>query len=167
MTERLDAAGLFRLATDYLARYAAPTQRLRQVLERRVRRWHAKRDLPMPDGVAPLIDDVLAKLVDLGLVDDAAFAMSKARSLVRKGLPERRIRAELGASGLDARLDELASVLPSDDSAQAHRYVARKRLGPCRTRDRALFREKDIRSLMRAGFSYRVAADAVDAEPEG
>ena len=166
MTDHLDANSLTRMATDYLARYAAPTRRLRLVLERRIRRWHAKRELPVPDDAGRLIDEVVAKLTGSGVIDDDAFAISKARSLVRKGLPERRIRSTLDAAGLDARHDGLDTVLGVDDADQAHRYAARKRLGPCRSKDRPRYREKDIRSLMRAGFSHRVATAAIDAEPD-
>lgn len=167
MTERLEAAALTRMATDYLARYAAPSRRLRQVLERRVRRWYARRDLPLPDETGRLVDDVVARLIELGLVDDRSFAIGKARSLVRKGLPERRIRAVLGAAGLEHRSAEVDEVLEHDEAAQARRYAARKRLGPYGQDDRSSLRDKDMRSLLRAGFSARAAAAALEAEPEG
>ena len=48
-----------RMASHYLARYSASTSRLREVLERKIRRRCEARDLPVPDErvMAGLIDD--------------------------------------------------------------------------------------------------------------
>ena len=158
---------LMRIATGYLARYAASSRRVRQVLERRIQRRCRAEGLEAPDhdAVAAALDDVVARLEQLGLLDDRAFAASRVRSLQRKGLPEQRIRMALRGEGLDApeAEDDREAV---DDGVQARRYAARKRLGPFRRGERLPFRDKDLRSLLRAGFSYRVAVATVDAEPE-
>ena len=162
-----DRSAMMRMATAYLARYAASTHRVRQVLERRIRRRCRTQGLEPPDHgeLATALDEVLARLVQLGLLDDGSFAASRARALQRKGLPDRRIRMALRSEGLsrDAGEDGGGEV---DDAVQARRFAARKRLGPHRLGERAPFRDKDIRSLLRAGFSFSVAAAAIDAEPD-
>lgn len=158
---------LMRVATGYLARYAASSRRVRQVLERRIQRRCRAEGLEAPDNGAltAALDDVVARLERLGLLDDRAFAAGRVRALQRKGLPEQRIRMALRGEGLDAPEAEDDNEVV-DDAAQARRYAARKRLGPFRRGDRPSFRDKDLRSLLRAGFSFRIAVETVDAEPE-
>lgn len=162
-----DRAALMRMATGYLARYAASSHRVRQVLERRIRRRCRTESLEPPDQdeLATALDETIARLVQLGLLDDQSFAASRARALQRKGLPDRRIRMALRGEGLSPESVE-ESDGGIDDHAQARRFAARKRLGPHRTGERAPFRDKDIRSLLRAGFSFSIATAVVDAEQE-
>ncbi|WP_282585471.1 RecX family transcriptional regulator [Lichenifustis flavocetrariae] len=162
----LDAAMIMRMATGYLARYSASTHRLRQVLERRVKRWHDTRKLPHMDAseVASLLDEVVRRLNQIGLLDDTAFAVARTERLVHKGLPRARVRLALAAEGIDPRQAELDAIMVDDEAAQARRFAARKRLGPFRSRSPELYRDKDIRSLIRAGFSPRHAIAVVDGE---
>ena len=158
---------LMRMATGYLARYGASSQRVRQVLERRIQRRCRAEGLEKPDAdaLAAALDDVVARLEQLGLLDDRAFAAGRVRALQRKGLPEQRIRMALRGEGLNAPEDEDDREVV-DDATQARRYAARKRLGPFRRGERLPFRDKDLRSLLRAGFPFRVAVETVDADPE-
>ena len=162
-----DRAALMRMATGYLARYAASSHRLRQVLERRIARRCRMNSLDAPDSalMAEALDPILGKLRDLGLLDDQAFAASRSRALQRKGLPDRRIRQALRHEKLETDvLDHEENLV--DDAVQARRFVARKRIGHHRAGDPAPYRDKDLRSLMRAGFSYGVAKTALDEDSE-
>lgn len=162
-----DRGTLMRMATGYLARYAASSHRVRQVLERRIRRRCLSQNFEAPSaadlGVA--LDEVIARLQDLGLLDDRAFAAGRVRALQRKGLPARRIRVALRGEGLSQEGSEEGERIV-DDAVQAQRFAARKRLGPYRTGERGPFRDKDLRSLLRAGFAYPVAVTTVDSEPD-
>lgn len=162
-----DRSALMRMATGYLARYAASSHRLRQVLERRIGRRCRLQGVEPPEQatVAAALDPVLDKLHELGMLDDEAFAASRSRSLQRKGLPERRIRQALRHERLDPDVLETAEE-PIDDLAQARRFATRKRLGPHRLGDPAPYRDKDLRSLLRAGFSFAVATAALESKDE-
>ena len=157
---------LMRMATGYLARYSASSHRLRQVLERRVKRWHDTRKPPRMEGsdVTGLIDEVVRRLNQMGLLNDTAFAVARTERLVHKGLPRARIRLALAAEGLDPRQTEVDAVMVHDEAAQARRFAARKRLGPFRSGPPEPYRDKDIRSLIRAGFSPRNAIAIIDGE---
>lgn len=162
-----DRAALMRMATGYLARYAASSHRLRQVLERRIGRrcrLHGT-EPPDPEEIAAALDPVLDRLRDLGMLDDDAFAASRSRTLQRKGLPERRIRQALRHERLDPDVLD-GEPEPVDDAIQARRFAARKRLGRHRRGDPAPYRDKDLRSLLRAGFSFAVAKAALDDDGE-
>ena len=70
-----------------------------------------------------------------------------------KGLGEADVAAAL------ANLD--AEALSDRDAAWA--LARRRRLGPYRRIDRKAFREKDLQAIARAGFSFSLAREVVDA----
>jgi regulatory protein len=170
-----DAARLERSALRYLERYAASAERLRRVLERRVRRTEAD-----PAEAAPMIAAVIGRLEALGLLDDRRYAEAKAAALSRRGGSARAIRARLGQAGVAAPLIEAALAGRDEDPARAERAAAvaharRKRLGPFRDErrpghGRAERREHDIAAMARAGFAValcRAVVDAADPEAAG
>lgn len=162
------AEWLFRAAAHYLERYSSSTENLRRVLERKVmRRCFARAEDPAPHRA--LVDETVARFVELKLVDDAAFAEAKRASLRRRGASTRQMAAKLGEKGV--RRDLVASVLAADevtDAEAAKAYAKRRRLGPHRLRERAerRDRDRDVAALMRAGFSFKDAAAAIDGEVE-
>lgn len=159
---------LMRMASYYLARYSASTARLREVLERKIRRRCELRDAPVPEPaeVQAMIDAVVERLTRAGLLDDAAYGRGRAAALARKGWPAWRIRAELQRQDIDAGGEGLAEAVDLDADAQAARLAQRKRLGPYRPGAREPYRDRDIRALARAGFPVSVAKRVVDGEAE-
>ncbi len=157
-----------RMASFYLARYSASTARLREVLERKVRRRCGLREVPAPEPaeMAALIDGVVERLTRAGLIDDAAYGRGRAAALARKGLPAWRIRAELQRQEVDLAEDSVAEAVDLDEAAQARRLAQRKRLGPYRPGEREPYRDKDLRAMVRAGFSLGLAKRVVDGEPD-
>ena len=159
---------LMRMASYYLARYSASTARLREVLERKIRRRCELRDasVPEPVEVRAMIDAVVERLTRAGLLDDAAYGRGRAAALARKGWPAWRIRAELQHQDIDAAGEGLAEAVDLDADVQAARLAQRKRLGPYRPGAREPYRDRDIRALARAGFPVSVAKRVVDGEAE-
>lgn len=166
------AAALERSALAYLERYGASTAMLRRVLLRRVEsRCRLRQEDPA--AYAPLVEEVVAKAVRAGLVDDAAFADAKVRSLRRRGGSARAIEARLAAKGVDrdtvrAALAAHGEEAGSDDEEAAARARARRRrLGPWRRAEaRAEARERDVAALARAGFAPSLARRVIDGEGE-
>lgn len=159
---------LMRMATFYLARHSASTERLREVLARKiVRRLPQSDDVPDAAALRAMIEPVVERLTRTGLLDDAAFARGKAASLAAKGRPAWRIRADLAQQGVDPGQGDLDAVLEGlDPIAQATTWARRRRLGPFRTRDRVAQRDRDVARLARAGFPVSVARTVVDATSE-
>jgi regulatory protein len=172
-----DAATLRESALAYLARYAATEAGLTRVLERSVDRWARLAGLTMDaDGVASQSDKsrkavagVVARLVAAGAVNDAAYAESRGRSLVRAGRSRRAVTAQLVAKGVDPATAQ--SSLPADTESElaAALVLARKRrIGPFRrgeVPDEA-GRRRELGVLARAGFPQDVVrrALAMDAD---
>jgi regulatory protein len=166
-----DARELHNAALDYLARYAATEAGLRRVLERRVDRWvrraaGADGETVAAQGSAARIavQEVVARLVAAGAVNDATYAESRARSLVRSGRSRNAAAAQLRAKGVDPVT--VQTVLREDAQTElaAALVLARKRrIGPFRrgaAPDEAT-RKRDLGVLARAGFPQDVARQAL------
>ncbi|AOO84623.1 hypothetical protein BHK69_19575 [Bosea vaviloviae] len=153
---------LQRAAMHYLERYAAPAAQLRRVLERKVVlscRHHGDE----PGRFSSLLDEVVARCVASGLVDDRRFAEARAASLRRRGQSTRAVAAKLTAKGVTRDLAAEASAVEPDDELAAARIAAkRKRIGPWRRPDRPFERQKEIAALARAGFSMTIARTVID-----
>lgn len=170
---KVSAQSLENAALFYLARFSAPSAQLRRVLLRRVDKSAQVHGTDPAEG-RRLVDELIERYRQSGLVDDAAYAAGKARSLRRRGASRviigRTLRAKgLSAADSDAALqglsDESGAGGAEDEFAAAARLAQRKHLGPYRPRAaRADLRQRDMASLARAGFTYDVARRVVDAE---
>jgi regulatory protein len=151
-------------ALHYLSARSASRDMLRQVLERRARRRLQAKSLEH-DTLA-LIAAVLDGLVELGLLDDQRYAEGRTATLQRRGFSKRRIEMGLKQKGLDAGTIRDAIGDGIDEVAQAQRFAERKRLGPYRADATTIEAnaQKDLRALMRAGFSYAIAAKVLAGE---
>jgi regulatory protein len=168
----ITAKYLQNAAAFYLERYPSTAEGLRRVLNRRVAKARML-DAPIMDDVKQAIETVVAKFVDAGVIDDKAFAQTKARSLHRRGTSNRVTRQKLKMAGVDSEtLDKAIVALGEElhaDPAQrewqaAIAHARRRRLGPFRTTDdRADKRQRDLASMARGGFAYELARKVIDA----
>lgn len=164
---RISADYLQRAAMHYLERYSAPAAQLRRVLQRKVA-LSCRHYGEEPERFAAMLDDVVARCVSSGLVDDRRFAEARAASLRRKGRSSRAIAARLSAKGVGRGLVAEASQSTEDQELAAARLAARrKRLGPWSRGDRAADRQKHLAALARAGFSMTIARTVIDGAGDG
>ncbi|MGG5817745.1 RecX family transcriptional regulator [Falsiroseomonas sp. HW251] len=170
-----DAARLREAALAHLARFAATEAGLRRVLARRVDRWARAAEAEGQEEVAgraaaakAAAAEVAKRMVTEGAVDDAAFAASRARRLLRTGRSPRAALAHLREKGVDA--DTAAAALPGDAEAELAAAVAfcrRRRIGPFGTADatpEAML--KALGALARAGYGRDVASRALRMDPD-
>ena len=105
------------------------------------------------------------KLAGSGVVDDAAFAASRARRLARSGRSGRAIAAHLAAKGVAGAVAQ--AVLPQDEVAAALALCKRRRFGPfARAPMEREAQAKALATLARAGFSHAAATAALAMESE-
>lgn len=155
------AKRLERVALAYLEKYAATVEGVRRVLRRRVTkaaRFH-ETDVEAAHG---WIEDILGRLVASGLIDDAAYAEGRVRSLRRQGRSRRWISGTLAAKGVPPEIAQAAMAAHLDEDSDfvaACRFARRRRLGPFRLREKEGVdsQARDLAVLGRAGFSYGVA----------
>ncbi len=157
-------ATLREAALAHLARYGTTRAGLIAVLDRRIGRWLRAGEQDEGRVAAAAAARAAARvvadrMVALGVVNDAAFAKSRARSLNRAGRSRRAVAAYLAARGLGGEL--VRGVLGSDPEAELAAAVAharRRRLGPFRTVAGDAARVlKELGGFARAGFSREVA----------
>lgn len=171
-----DEATLHEAALAHLARYAATEAGLRRVLDRRIDRWARSAASDNPDGIAAqaaaarqAARQVVARLAASGVISDAAFAESRARSLTRAGRSRQAVTAHLAARGVDRTLALAAA--PDDPDTQlaaALTLARRRRIGPFRPGDApdAAGLRRELAVLARAGFPQSVAQHALAMPPD-
>jgi regulatory protein len=167
----ITAKYLQNAATFYLERYPSTAEGLRRVLDRRVARAKMA-DAPIMENVQQAIAAIVARFVDAGVIDDKAFAQTKARTLHRRGTSTRLTRQKLKLAGIDgdtldkamAGLDQELDTDPRQREWKAATALARRRrLGPFRDKDRKDHRNRDLATMARAGFDYDLARKVIDA----
>ncbi|GGF39960.1 recombinase RecX [Aliidongia dinghuensis] len=167
--ERLERVALF-----HLERFASSAENLRRVLMRRVRKSVEAQGTD-PAAGAQMVEALIQRFVKSGLLDDKTYAEARAARLHRRGASARMIAASLAEKGIDRDLigdtlvetdDEAGtSARPGGDLAAAAALARRRRLGPYRPADkRAEFRQKDLGTLARAGFTRVIALRVLGAE---
>jgi regulatory protein len=167
----ITAQYLQNAATFYLERYPSTAEGLRRVLNRRVRKAEMA-EAPIIDNVKQAIEAIVARFVAAGMIDDQAFAQTKARSLHRRGTSSRLTRQRLKLAGVDddtldkamAGLDQELDTDPRQREWQAAVALARRRrLGPFRPKEREEHRNRDLAAMARGGFDYALAKKVIDA----
>ncbi|MDP6787487.1 MAG: RecX family transcriptional regulator [Rhodospirillales bacterium] len=159
---------LERAALFHLERFATSAENLRRVLMRRVEKSVRFHGTERQAGAA-LVDDLVARYLASGLLDDRAYAEGRVRTLRRRGASARLIHLKLRQKGVAD--DVIAGALAdhgehiADPEAAAAAALARRRhLGPFRPpAEREEKREKDLAALARAGFSYDMARRVIEA----
>ncbi len=159
------AAALYEAALNHLARYAATEAGLARILARRIERWGKTQGEEAGTGETARamhqakaeIPGILNRLKELGVLNDEAFAASRARRLTREGKSRRATLAHLAAKGVNA------PALPDDperELAAACTYLRRRRAGPFGPAPA----EKTLAAMARGGFSQAIARRALALE---
>jgi regulatory protein len=149
---------------SYLERYASSAKNLRRVLRRKVDKRCRLRGED-PTEFHEMIDEVVAKSLRSGLIDDTRYAEARVATLRRRGGSARAIQAKLSAKGVNRSTITAALEGEEGDEQEAARAFARRRkLGPFRPGERTPYRDKDLAAMARAGFRFDVARDVIDAE---
>ncbi|MEE8623505.1 MAG: RecX family transcriptional regulator, partial [Alphaproteobacteria bacterium] len=133
---KVTARSLENQALSYLARYGTSTAHFRRVLMNRVERSARAHGTDRADGEA-LVEALIARYRDAGLLDDRAYAQARARTLHGRGASTRILVAALRAKGvgtedIDAAIASLRELCADPEMAAARNFARRRRLGPFR-----------------------------------
>ncbi len=150
----------------YLQRFAASKAHFRSVMLRKVRKsclHHKDQDF---NACAALVEKLVERFEESGLLNDASYLDGMVRSLRRRGLSKRAIVAKLAQKGVGAndttraltRHDAEIGAEGSDGKSDAERraalvYCRRKKIGPY-AKDNNKDQRKFMASLARGGFSF-------------
>jgi regulatory protein len=154
----LDDGSLRELALAYAARFATTRLKLLRYLARKLkeRGWAGERPAD-PEALAD-------RLVELGYVNDAAWAAMKGRAMAARGLGHRRVAEQLSAAGV-VPADRGDAPAPGEALATALAFARKKRLGPFAKQisDDPAIRQKALAALLRAGHAMGVARQVLAA----
>ena len=157
----LSETALTDLALHYVSRFATTRAKLVAYLQRKVRErgWEGEQ--------APDIAGIVDRSVELGYVDDEAYALAKAGSLTARGYGEGRVRQALQVAGVGEEDGASAKELAGERAAEAAlRFARRKRIGPFAVSPPDLgMRQKALSAMVRAGHDFTLARAVVDAPP--
>lgn len=158
---------LKNIALYYLKRFESSVANLRSVLQRRVNDY-AYQNKEFDRGEAyQWIEDILADFQRYGYLNDSRYAEVKVKDYMSAGKSVRYIKGKMREKGID---EEILSALLEDqeyDEFEAALKLAKKKhIGPFRKDEEARFenRQKDMGTLVRAGFSYDVVQRVVGYE---
>ena len=157
----LDSAKLDELALTYVGRFATTRAKLGAYLSRKIRERGWAGDRPPEPG------RIVERLSGLGYVDDAQYALSKARALTGRGYGPRRVSQSLYAAGIAEEDGEAARALAGEESVEAAlRYARRRRIGPfaAEVPDPAA-RERALAAMVRAGHSFGISRTILALKP--
>lgn len=157
----LSEAALRDLALSYAARFASTGARLEAYLARKMRERGVAEDA---DGRKEAINipALVARLVELGYVDDAAYARMRARDLGARGYGARRVEQALWAAGVNKGIR--ADTAPGERARRraAVLLAQKRRLGlfgngredSADPLARRKAHEKAVAAMLRAGHDY-------------
>jgi len=157
----LDAAKLDELALSYVGRFATSRAKLRNYLKRKLRErgWGGEGEPP--------VDELADRLVQLGYVDDRAYALSKARSLTGRGYGERRVRQALSLAGVaEEEAGDARQLAEAEAVDSALRFARRRSFGPyAAERPDPRRREREMAAMIRAGHGFGLARAIINLNP--
>lgn len=169
----LDETTLRDLALSYAARFATTGAKLESYLARKIRERGIAEDengRRIDLDVGALID----RLIELGYVDDSAYARARSRDLTARGYGKRRVEQALWAAGVDE--DVRGENAPSRAvGRRAAILLAKKRrfglFGTKLADDLApdlkrAAKEKQVAAMLRAGHDFADVRFILDASEE-
>ena len=112
---------------------------------------------------APIIDEVLERFTEVGLIDDVAFAAAWVRSRhTGRGLAPRRLAQELQTRGVDpVVVREAVDAIDLDDQRAAARALVDRKLRSMHGLEREVMLRRLVGMLARKGYSGSLAMQVV------
>lgn len=158
---------LYNITVHYLTKYDASSQKIRQMLKRRLYKMQQE-DVEIPEESEIWIENVIQKMQNLGYLNDERFAQNQVRILSQQGKSASFITNKLKQAGVSPTATKsLLEEEEGDDLSRAkiwlkHHKKGHYRLKPAADKKTAIdFYTKDLSALGRAGFSYETAVQAL------
>ena len=161
--QRLKNIGLF-----YLKRFESSVENLRNVLHKRINSYARENPEFNKNEAYQWVEDILIEFERLHYLDDNRFAEVKIRSYLNAGKPARYIRQKLREKGIDEhKISAILSEQEYNPLEMALKLAKRKKIGPYRPQEqRREFKQKDMGTLVRAGFDYDTVCEVLDYNAE-
>lgn len=158
---------LRNIALYYLERFETSEDNLRAVLRRRIDKYAFFDKEYNPAEAYAWVDEVVAECAKQNFVNDERFAGFKINSYLNAGKPRRYIEQKLKLKGIDEKtISDLFENVEYSELETALNFAKKKKIGRFRadSESRAANRQKDLGTLVRAGFDFDVAKEVLEGE---
>ncbi|WP_299196552.1 RecX family transcriptional regulator [uncultured Erythrobacter sp.] len=169
----LDETSLRDLALSYVARFSTTGAKLEQYLARKIRERGVAED---EDGRARDLDvtGTVTRFIELGYIDDDAYARGRSRDLTARGYGARRVEQALWAAGVEEQVRSDNAPAEAECRRAAALLAKKRRFGPFAiaqdedmpSDQRHKQREKQVAAMLRAGHLYEHVRFILDASAE-
>ena len=167
--KKITAQRLKNIALYYLKRFDTTSANLRQVLLKRVKEYkYYYPDYDMAEALG-WIEQIVSDFERYGYLDDVRYAENKCRDYIAAGKPKRYIVNKLKENGVAPELIEECFETQEYDPFEVALHFARKKKIGCYRADaeqRLELRQKDMGTLVRAGFDYDTVLSVLDYDVE-
>lgn len=156
---------LRNIAFYYLERFESSESNLRAVLRRRIDKYKFFDKAYDPKQAYLWVEEVIEECLKNNFVNDERFAEFKIENYLTAGKSKRYIEQKLKQNGIAENI--VNSFLDNSNYSEFDTALnfARKKKIACFREDeeaRLSYRQKDLATLVRAGFDYDVAKDVLD-----
>ena len=156
---------LKNIALYYLQRFDSSSENLRQVLLRRIKKYARNNPDFNQQEAFEWVENIIASFFRVGYLDDTRFAEAKIIEYLNMGKSTRYIKLKMKEKGVDEKtVNMILSISKIDEETAAINFIRKKKIGPFRLNEqqRKLYRQKDLATIIRAGFDYELAKHIVD-----
>ena len=156
---------LRNIALYYLERFETSEENLKTVLRRRIDKFVLANKEYNPEQAYIWVDEIVEECANKNFVNDERFAEFKINAYLRAGKPKRYIEQKLKQKGIDEKTINI--FFENNEYSEfdiALTFAKKKKIGPYRESDekRIEYKQKDLGTLVRAGFSFDIAKDVLD-----
>jgi len=158
---------LRNIALYYLERFESSEENLRKVLYRRIDKYVFINKEYNPKQAYLWADEVVKECLEQNFVNDERFADFKINDYLRAGKSKRYIEQKLKQKGIDdAIISHFFENSSYSELNTALQFAKKKKIGCFRENDddKKANRQKDLATLVRAGFDYDVAKAVLESE---
>lgn len=168
VVKKITKQRLKNIALYYLKRYETSVDNLRRVLRKRINDYAYQNPEFNKNEAYEWGEEILKDFEGYGYINDERFAEMRVRGYISAGKSPRYIQGKLREKGIPEHLvSDLLDHQAYDPQAAALRLAKKKRIGPYRAEEiRAEYRQKDMGTLIRAGFDYDTVLNVLNDEGE-
>lgn len=162
-------ARLQNIALYYLERFETSEDNLRNVLRRRIDKYAFFDKEYDPEPAYLWADEVVNECANRNFINDERFTNIKIESYFRVGKSKRYIEQKLKQKGINEKIiSEAFDNFEYSEIDVALNFARKKKIGKYRETKEAQLenRQKDLATLVRAGFDFDIAKDIVYSDNE-
>lgn len=166
---KITSSRLKNIALYYLERFETSKSNLRNVLRRRVDKYAFENKEYDKSESYVWIDEIISEFNRLGYVNDERYANLQIERHIRAGKSLLYIQGKLREKGIaEDLIKSLLEESEYDPREAAQTFARKKKIGPYRSslEEREEYKQKDMGSMARAGFSYDVIIKILDIDEE-